>query len=178
MSEAIKPKGKPELVLETSRLVMRPLGAEHLNDLVRIYSDEEVARYIGGAALDEPGTRAQLEKFAAEWGKRGVGQSAVFEKSSARMIGRIGLHYWDLWDELEIGYVLESGAQGKGYAAEGAGCWLDWAVENLETEYLTAVIHPDNAPSAKVAGRLGFEFSRRDLTPSAVAVDIYRKNLR
>ncbi|WP_082057025.1 GNAT family N-acetyltransferase [Psychromicrobium lacuslunae] len=164
-------------LLGTERLWLRPLKLTDAKDLAEIYADPEVARYIGGAALDLTGTHQQLSRFEAEWGNRGVGQSAVLELASKRLIGRIGLHYWDVWGELELGYALETASQGKGYAAEGAAAWIDWAEQNLKQEYLIAVINPENKPSIKLARRLGFEHSRVDVTPSGSLVHIYRRDL-
>jgi hypothetical protein len=45
--------------LETERLLMPPLSAEHTAALAGVYADPEVARYIGDAALDAEGTAAQ-----------------------------------------------------------------------------------------------------------------------
>lgn len=164
-------------ILNTDRLWLRPLKVTDAKELARIYADPEVARYIGGDALDLSGTHEQVTRFAAEWANRGVGQSAVLEKSSKQLIGRIGLHYWDIWGELELGYVLQAESQGKGYAAEGASAWINWAENNLKQEYLIAVINPQNKPSIGLAQRLGFEFFRTDVTAKGTLVQVYRKDL-
>jgi RimJ/RimL family protein N-acetyltransferase len=78
--------------LETERLLMPPLGDEHTEALVCVYADPEVARYIGGAALDAEGTAAQVARFQAVWREHGFGQSALIDRASGAFLGRAGLH--------------------------------------------------------------------------------------
>jgi RimJ/RimL family protein N-acetyltransferase len=161
-------------LLETERLRMPPLGREHTAALAEIYADPEVARYIGGARLSADGTREQVELFADEWRTRGYGQSAAILKATGELVGRIGLHYWPEWDEVELGYVLRASAQGQGLAREGSLAWIDYAFAELGVHHLIAVIDPDNDASLRLAQRLGFVADRRDVTPRGVEVEIYR----
>lgn len=108
---------------------------------------------------------------------RGYGQSATLLRDSGSFVGRVGLHYWSEWDEVELGYVLARSAQGTGLATEAARAWLDWAETSDELNYLIANIHPDNATSVRFAERLGFSFSRNDITPSGVPTLIFRLDL-
>ena len=119
----------------------------------------------------------QVADFADEWEARGCGQSAVILRASGKFIGRIGMHYWPQWDELELGYVLARSAQGAGLATEGASAWIAWAKSTTPTDYLIANIHPDNAASIGLAKKLGFEFARHDVTPSGLPTLIYRLDL-
>ena len=152
---------------------MPPLSEQHTAALAEVYADPEVARYIGGAALDVDGTAAQIGRFEAVWHEHGYGQSALLDRASGALLGRAGLHPWPRWDEVELGYVLAWHAQGRGLATEAAQAWLDVASETLALDRLTAVIHPDNAPSRALATRLGFRAHREDVTPAGVPVLVY-----
>jgi RimJ/RimL family protein N-acetyltransferase len=162
-----------DLVLRTERLDLPPLGAKHADDLAAIYADPAVSAYIGGARLSLEGTRAQVARFEAIWREHGHGQSAVIERATARMIGRVGLHYWPD-GMLELGYVLARDAQGKGYAREASEAWLAWTWANLPADHVTAVIHPDNRASIGLAERLGFHFDRQTDELTGTTVSIYR----
>ena len=164
----------PPYLLETERLQLVPLDATMADELAAIYADPEVARYIGGDALDAEGTRAQVERFEGIWRERGYGQSAMLERDTGRMIGRAGLHPWPGWGELELGYALARDRWGSGLAREACVVWLDWAFAHLPVDHLIAVIQPANAASVTLAERLGFGFDRDDVTPSGVEVSIYR----
>jgi len=152
------------MILETTRLKLVPLGPEYAQDLWTVYSDAEVARYVGGDSLTVESTREQTERCAREWAERGYGQSAVIWKETGQLVGRIGLSDWPEWREVELGYALSRSAQGRGLAREGARAWIDWATANIANDYLTAVIHPNNAPSARLAEHLGFTLGRQDTT--------------
>ena len=160
--------------LGTSRLDLPPMTAEHTAALAAIYSDPEVARYIGGDRLIPSSIPLQVSAFAEEWSERGYGQSAVIERQTGTMIGRIGLHYWPEWDEIELGYVLARSAQGLGLAAEGANAWIAWAKSEATIDHLIANIHPDNQASIGLAKKLGFSFDRDDTTPSGIPTLIFR----
>jgi len=160
-------------MLTTDRLLLPPLTRAHSADLVALYSDPEVARYVGGADLT-PGTiPLQAARLADEWSERGYGQSAVIDRGTGAFLGRAGLHYWPNWQEVELGYVLAATAQGRGLATEAGHAWIGWAAE-AGIESLVAVIDPRNSPSVAVAGRLGFHLERDDVTPAGVAVHVFR----
>jgi RimJ/RimL family protein N-acetyltransferase len=161
--------------LETARLLLPPLGREHTAALAQVYADPEVARYIGGDALDAVGTARQVDRFETVWQERGYGQSALLDRSSGVLLGRAGLHPWPQWDEVELGYVLARSAQGRGYATEAASVWIDTALGKLGLSRITAVIHPDNHASRDLATRLGFRVHRSDVAPSGVGVIVYER---
>jgi RimJ/RimL family protein N-acetyltransferase len=155
-------------MLSTARLLLPPLGHEHAAHLVGLYSDPEVARYVGGDGLTPESVALQAARFAAVWRERGYGQSAVIDRETGAFLGRVGLHYWPAWDEVELGYVL---------AAEASRAWIDWSRTSLKRDHLIAVIDPRNAASVGLAVRLGFSPDRDDVTPAGVAVRVFRLDL-
>lgn len=163
--------------LGTARLLLSPLTREHTADLVALYSDPDVARYVGGDTLTRETIPLQAARFADEWAERGYGQSAVIDRESGAFLGRIGLHHWAVWDEIELGYVLAAPAQGRGLAAEGSRAWIAWARSARVADHLIAVIDPRNAPSITLAVRLGFALDRPDVTPTGTPVLVYRLQL-
>jgi len=164
-------------MLSTERLLLPPLTREHTEQLVGLYADPEVARYVGGESLTPDRVALQAERFAAIWREHGYGQSAVIERETGAFVGRIGLHYWPEWDEVELGYVLAASAQHRGLAAEASAAWIAWARNSLARDHLIAVIDPRNAASVSLALRLGFTVDRDDVTPTGVAVSVYRLEL-
>jgi RimJ/RimL family protein N-acetyltransferase len=56
----------------------------------------------------------------------------------------------------ELGYRFRSSHQGQGLAFEAASWARDYAFRELSLQLLYAFIAPDNGPSQKLAGRLGF----------------------
>lgn len=162
--------------LETERLVLRALTRDDGPILRDLYADPEVARHIGGDRLTPARTDEQIVRFARVWDEHGYGQSIVVDRADGVPIGRVGLHPWPAWGELELGWVLRRASQGRGLAQEAARAWLAWARAVAVAPYLIAVIDPANAASIRLAERLGFGFDREDVTPWSPAV-IYRLDL-
>jgi RimJ/RimL family protein N-acetyltransferase len=114
-------KAKPHESLSTDRLDLPPLSVAHTEAMARIYADPEVARYVGGDRLTPEIIALQVADFAQEWDTRGYGQSAVLRRDTGAFIGRIGLHYWPEWAEVELGYILSRDAQGQGWLPKVVG---------------------------------------------------------
>jgi RimJ/RimL family protein N-acetyltransferase len=164
-------------VMRTERLALRACTGADGAFLAQLYADPDVARFVGGDRLTPRAAQQQADKFSSVWDAHGYGQSILLDHVDGRPVGRVGLHPWPEWGELELGWVLARRSQGQGLASEAARAWLDWARRSRVASYLTAVIHPDNAASIRLAERLGFTFDRTDQTPWSPAV-IYRHDLR
>ncbi len=80
----------------------------------------------------------------------------VVEPGAARVIGDIGYH-GPLRDgaTVEIGYVLEPAAHGRGYATEAAAALIQWTFARTNVAEIIAQIEPANAASLRVAAKLG-----------------------
>ena len=60
-------------------------------------------------------------------------------------------------EEPEMGWIFDTETHGQGIASEACLAALGWAKDNLAPTPLWAIIAPENEPSLKLAGRLGFE---------------------
>jgi RimJ/RimL family protein N-acetyltransferase len=143
-------------VIETGRLVLRGWREDDFEDLAAIMADPEVMRFLGdGSTADRVQAWRSLAFLAGHWALKGYGHFVIEEKATGRLVGRTGLLNPEGWPELEIGWTLARAAWGKGYATEAGGAAMDWAFETLGLERLISLIHKDNAPSMRVAERLG-----------------------
>jgi RimJ/RimL family protein N-acetyltransferase len=143
--------------LETERLKLRMWRESDLDDYAELTADPLVMRYLqpGKPPLTRADAWRSIAFFMGHWQMRGYGHWAVEEKASGRMIGRIGFLNPEGWPGFEIGWTLARHAWGKGYATEGGRRALDYAFKELDQPHVISLIHPDNAPSIKVAERLG-----------------------
>src|SRR5689334_3186379 len=148
------------MVIETDRLVLRPLAVADLDEVVGMHAMPEVKRTMG--AFDRAAALARLERNEREWDERGHGLVAILEQASGRFLGRSGLKYWPQFDETEVGWVLRTDVWGHGFATEAGQACLDWGFRDLDVPYLTAMIVADNHRSIAVAGRLGMQPLRSD----------------
>lgn len=146
--------------IETERLLLRPVGSEDLDELVRLHEDPAVARFIGTPSRDWLAERIGWSR--EEWAERGHGLLAIVDRDSGDFLGRTGLKFWPQFAETELGWVLQPEARGRGVATEAAAATLGWARERFDFPYVTAMIRPDNEPSIAVAKRLGFSPLRED----------------
>ena len=100
----------------------------------------------------------------------------LFDADESKVIGGAGLHSRGSTHHLEIGYQSVPDASGRGLATEAAAlCWVGFAhtsVERLE-------IHCDieNARSAGVARRLGFERAREFRQEAVTARGSHRQTV-
>jgi len=149
------------VLIETDRLLLRPLTTADLDDVVEMHAMPEVVRTMG--AYDRAAALARLERNEREWAERGHGLVAILERASGRFLGRSGLKYWPQFDETEVGWVLRPDVWGHGFATEAGRACLHWGFEALDVPYLTAMIVPDNERSIGVATRLGMQPIRSDV---------------
>jgi RimJ/RimL family protein N-acetyltransferase len=120
------------------------------------------------AALEPPGStrapleaaRALLDGWSAHWAAHGFGTWVVEERGAdagAPPIGFAGLR-WRAPDELpglNLYYRLRPDSRGRGYATEAARAVIRFGLEELRAPEVTAIVHADNPPSARVAERAG-----------------------
>jgi RimJ/RimL family protein N-acetyltransferase len=119
-------------------------------------ADPGVTRYLGdGRPLSASDAWRQMALFVGHWALRGFGLWAVEEKSSGRLVGRIGCFQPEGWPGFEIGYALARPFWGRGYATEGARASLHHARDVLGRDRVISLIRPDNRASIRVAERLG-----------------------
>ena len=82
----------PDVVIETERLLLRPLAMADLDEFVALHDDPEVTRFMRRLARPEAADR--LRVIEREWHERGHGMFAVLDRASGCFLGRAGLKYW------------------------------------------------------------------------------------
>lgn len=148
-------------VLETERLVLRPLEAKDLDDLFEYTQDEETARYVTWNANQ---TINQAEQFLTyvlsnyEQGKQAPW--AIEWKETGKMIGTIDFIHL-LLDEnkqAELGYALSRQFWGKGIVTEAVECVMTFGFEELKLERIQARCMEGNIGSARVMEKVGMTY--------------------
>ncbi len=144
-------------MLETERLIMRPLAESDVDDIFAMRSDAEIMRFIR-----EPQVRDEsfdwIKLVSARWHKDKLGFCALIEKETEDFLGWCGI--WRLREtgEIEIGYAIDKAHWGRGYATEAAERFMQYAFEELNAEKLVAVARPENTASRRVMEKLGMQF--------------------
>jgi RimJ/RimL family protein N-acetyltransferase len=147
----------PGPTLETARLILRPPAAEDFDRWTQLLADPDAARFIGGVMTRSEAWR-MLATMAGSWALNGFGMFSLIEKGTGLWVGRVGPWRPEGWPGTEVGWGLHPSAHGKGYAVEAASATMDWAVDHLGWTRLVHCIDPANAPSIKVAEKIGSRF--------------------
>jgi RimJ/RimL family protein N-acetyltransferase len=158
----------PNDSIDTERLTLRRPTLADFADSTAMWSSPDVARYTTGRPSTREEVWARLLRYAGLWATLGLGYWVVRERATGRYLGEVGFGDFrrDITPPLdgipEMGWVLDPRAHGRGYATEAVRAGLAWAHENLPRDAdgspgrIVAIIHPDNAPSIRVAEKCGF----------------------
>jgi [ribosomal protein S5]-alanine N-acetyltransferase len=151
------------LPIESERLLLRAFRPDaDLDDMMPVYADAEVMRYIPGGVLpDAAAVHAELAKHAADQERQGYSFLAVVERASGRVVGDAGFGIFEPTGDLELGYTFARSVWGRGYATEAAGVCLEAAWAGLDAERIVAVIDERNPASVHVVEKLGMRLERR-----------------
>ncbi|MGZ5037690.1 MAG: GNAT family N-acetyltransferase [Usitatibacter sp.] len=144
------------VVLETPRLVMRQLRESDWDPLALMYADPDVMRFIGtGVTLNREETWRSIANMLGHWQLRGFGMWALEIRETGEIAGRAGFIEPPGWPGFELGWLLGKPYWGKGYATEAARAALRHGFDAMGRERIVSFIRPGNAPSIRVAERLG-----------------------
>ncbi|MDX2276505.1 MAG: GNAT family N-acetyltransferase [Hyphomonadaceae bacterium] len=162
--------------VETERLILRGYGREDYPAFAEIWRDERVVAPLGVAPLGEDEAWGRFCRYVGHWELLGFGTWAVTEKQSGAIVGEMGL--FDFRRDLgpayagdpEQGWLMSVAAQGQGYATEAAHAALAWGERHFAAFNPFCIISPENAPSLRVAAKVGYRETTRTLFKGAAAI--------
>lgn len=144
-------------VIETARLRLRAPTADDFPAVAAFLASPR-AQFIGGP-YDAVQAWRLFAASAGAWIVQAFGYWAVDERDGGALVGAVGLQQPPDFPEIEFGWDLYDGFEGRGYATEAATAARDWAFGARRLATLVSYIEPENAASIRVAERLG---ARRD----------------
>jgi RimJ/RimL family protein N-acetyltransferase len=122
-------------------------------------ADPEASRYTTG-----PVDRRMAWRFfaagAGTWMLQGTGWWAMELLETRAFVGTVGAFYRDGSTDLELGWSVLRGHWGQGLAHEAASAVLRHAFDVRGETRLIALIDAANAPSLRLAERLGLRHER------------------
>ncbi len=162
-----------ELVLNTDRLLLRPLISTDVDLEVEMGVDPDVMQYFGGVETAEK-LQNDMEKFTRRGASGTIGCWRVMDRMSEEPIGTGLLLPMPVEDddtdfdlvtgdnlpdcEIEVGYLFKKSAWGKGYATETCKRLLQFAFEETSLDEVAAVTDPENKASQHVLKKSGMAF--------------------
>jgi RimJ/RimL family protein N-acetyltransferase len=169
--------------IETERLSMRPHDAADFADSLRMWSDPAVTRHIGGKPSSREEVWSRLLRYAGHWALVGYGYWVVRERKSGRFIGEVGFgdHKRDIVPPLdgtpELGWALMPVEHGRGYAVEAVRGALAWGDGAWNDGAVMCIIAPGNAPSLRLAAKVGFAETGRAVYKGSKTIILSRTGL-
>ena len=147
----------PELI-ESARVVVRPLTEADLPSLLAINSDAEVVKHLGHPPWQ---SIADAEAWFARISKHQSAGSAlefvIVERQTGEVIGRCGLFEYDAANALaSLGYVLSRTRWRQGYMREALTGLIGCAFSTIQLRRLEAMVEAPNTGSTTLLLRLGF----------------------
>jgi len=149
------------VILETARLVLRPLTMEDVEFMIGMWSDPGVHQFIGGAKTPLE-VRQKIQDAVEHQQRHGFARWAVTLKTNLELIGLCGpmFRLIDKVNEVELGYAFPRTYWGSGYATEAARAALEHCRTALGHPRVIAIIHPENRASIRVITKIGMHFER------------------
>ena len=145
----------------TARLRLRSLSLHDARLALRGDRNALAAQIGASVPADWPGfgLTTSLPGIVAHMAKHADGAGwlwVIIERATASMVGDIGFHSPLMGvSSVEVGYLIFPDARGRGYATEATAGLVEWALSQPGIERVTAQIALDNAPSLRVAAKLG-----------------------
>ncbi len=149
--------------IETERLVLRPWQKADRRPYHELLQHPEVHRHFGPQPMGMEECWRRLMAAVGGWQLNGFGGWAVERKADGKLIGMTALFtaWRDLQPEFgedpEMGWIFAAETHGQGMASEACKAVLGWAEASLAPTPIWAIIAPANAPSLKLADKLGFK---------------------
>jgi RimJ/RimL family protein N-acetyltransferase len=148
-------------VLETERLILRPLELADFEAFAAMWADAEVVRFIGGVPFPREESWRRFLLRAGHWHHLGFGYFAILDRAGG-FLGEAGFHDMkrgltpSIDGTLEAGWSLVRPAWGRGLAREAVAGLVAWSERVHPGRRLTAMIEPAHAASIRVAEACGF----------------------
>lgn len=150
-------------VITTPRLRLRPWGIEDVDPALRIFGQDEVARWLAPAMSRVPDAEAMRDVLhgwvdANAAAERPTGRWAVEDLATGGVVGAAAvLPLPPLGEDLEIGWQLAPEAWGQGFATEAGHALAHFVFSRGEDEVF-AVVRPRNTRGEATARRVGMEW--------------------
>lgn len=145
-------------VIETARLRLRPVTPGDAGELERMNSTFEVAKQT--TSIPHPYPPGEGEAVVRRWVTMHLAGEAVgwiiTRREDGRVMGAIGLRREKKVNNAEIGYTIDPGCWGQGYATEAARAVTDHAFAGLGVVKVFAGWYADNPASGRVLEKAGF----------------------
>ena len=152
-------------IIETDRLILRPLTLADAETAFRWTGDLEVAKYVSWLphySMDD------VLKWLKEIEWKHPNDNYIWGfvlKETDELFGSGGLIWEENWQLFQVGYNIMTTHQNRGYTTEAMKAILQFAAANLGIKIVAGGHAKENLASSRVLEKLGFVYDRDSLTP-------------
>jgi ribosomal-protein-alanine N-acetyltransferase len=145
---------------ETARLVGEPLGPQHFEDLLRLYTDVQVTATLGGFRT-AAWIREYLDAVEKTWAD-GFDLWHLRDRETGMFAGRGGLRRVNVdgTPEVEVGWAFMPDFWGHGLATELGRAAVAIGFDTLGLDSIVSFTLVDNAASRRVMEKCGLVYER------------------
>ena len=147
-------------MIETKRLILRPVSINDAQDIYEYSSDEEVTKMVTYDTYTsmEDAYQSLNHFFLNRDPNVQFEAMAIVDKNTQKMIGTCDASALFRKDMAEVGYVLHKDYWHKGIMTEAMRAYCQWLFEEKGLRRLELTHDPRNIGSKKVAEKLGFVY--------------------
>jgi ribosomal-protein-alanine N-acetyltransferase len=147
------------LVIETERLILKPMCADDALNLFELNNDTQVTQYTGDTAFKDPEEATNFIKaYDKIYQTYLCGRLSTFLKSNGEYIGWCGLKYLTEKNATDLGYRWMRRHWNKGYATEAAKACINDGFNRLNLNEIIASAMLANIKSINVFKKLGLQY--------------------
>jgi [ribosomal protein S5]-alanine N-acetyltransferase len=156
---------KMKLILETKRLILRPLELSDAQAMFDMNKNPEVHKYLWQTpekTIDE--SIKVIEYVQRQYASNNIGRFATILKETGEFIGWTGIKFVNDHEEngntnfYDYGYRLDEPFWNKGYATEASIKWLDYGFNEMKINTMNAYTHSQNGASNHILEKVGMKF--------------------
>ena len=158
-------------VIESARLVLRPVHMAETAELHALLVHEDVRRYLtDGVAMSRAWVEGLIRESAVSFAERGLGLWSAREHRGQVLIGLTGFRDFYTPPVFEPLYAVQPSHWHRGFATEMAQAAIDYALRHTGLHAVRASTDALNQASLRVLDRLGMRPHGRTAQADAAGV--------
>lgn len=153
-------------IIETERLILREFNANDSKFILDLLNTPAWIKYIGNRGVHsiEDAQSYIMNGPAKSYETNGFGLWMIELKSTGTAMGMCGLIKRAGLEDIDIGFALLPGYEGKGYAYEAASATMDFA-RKKDIPRVVAITLEHNENSIRLLKRIGLQFEKMITLP-------------
>lgn len=153
------------LILETPRLLMRPLELSDAEAMFAMDNNPNVHKYLWQNPTQTIEETIGIIKYVQnQYVENKIGRFATILKETGEFIGWTGIKFITEKPEngninfYDYGYRLDEKFWNKGFASEATVAWFDHGFHQMNIETMNAYAHAENGASNHILEKHGMQF--------------------